>query len=86
MIKNFSETSLDNYSRLQMVILIEQLHELKKYKVETLYTAVSIADRYLINQAVTNNPTPDAVVLAVTAVMLAGKLEQEESPSFNVLS
>lgn len=47
---------------------------------------MSIADRYLINQAVTNNPTPDAVVLAVTAVMLAGKLEQEESPSFNVLS
>ena len=31
-----------------MVALIEQLHISKKYKIETLYSAVSIADRYLV--------------------------------------
>ena len=66
--------------------LIEKLHHLQQYKPETLYLATSIADRYIINQAIIGNSAPDAVVLAVTAVMLSGKLEQEESPSFNVLS
>ena len=66
--------------------LIEKLHFLQQYKPETLYLATSIADRFIVNQAIVGNSAPDAVVLAVTCVMLAGKLEQEESPSFNVLS
>lgn len=77
---------ITSQQRRGIVDLIEKLHKLQQYKPETLYLATSIADRYIINQAVTNNPGPDAVVLAVTAVMLAGKLEQEESPSFEVLS
>ena len=38
---------IDNYSRQRMVLLIEELYELKGYKLETLYQAVGLADRYL---------------------------------------
>ena len=33
--------------RREMVCLIERMHELKEYRLETLYLAVNIADRYL---------------------------------------
>ena len=38
---------MTNEKRKQMVNLIEQLHEVKNYRKETLYLAVSLADRYL---------------------------------------
>ena len=40
------------YTREQMVMLIEDLAQLKDYKPETLYLAVSLADRYLVHIAV----------------------------------
>ena len=33
--------------RREMVCLIERMHNLKEYRLETLYLAVNIADRYL---------------------------------------
>ena len=33
--------------RKEMVCLIEKMHRLKSYRLETLYLAVNIADRYL---------------------------------------
>ena len=35
-----------------MIALIEDLHSKKNYKEETLFIAVSIADRYLVNLTV----------------------------------
>ena len=35
-----------------MILLIEDLASIKQYKAETLYLAVSIADKYLVNVAV----------------------------------
>ena len=35
-------------------MLIEQLHAIKEYKIETLYLAVSLADRYLVHIAAQN--------------------------------
>ena len=84
--QKYKNLLITSRQRRGIVELIEKLHHLQQYKPETLYLATSIADRYIINQAIVGNSAPDAVVLAVTCVMLAGKLEQEESPSFNVLS
>ena len=36
------------FQREQMVMLIEELALFKKYRTETLYSAVNIADRYLV--------------------------------------
>ena len=43
---------ISSFARQQMVMLIEELCNIKEYKLETLYLAVSIADRYLVNIAV----------------------------------
>ena len=43
---------MTDYTRQQMVMLMEDLTLLKEYKTETLYLAVSIADRYLVHIAV----------------------------------
>ena len=58
-----------------MVILIEELNLLKEYKLETLYLAVSLADRYLVNIAIKGQPSPNLIALAVTSILLAAKLE-----------
>ena len=60
-----------------MVILIETLQQMKEYKDDTLYLAVSLADRYLsvlTNQKVEKSTCP--VILAVTCLLLAAKVEE----------
>ena len=63
------------YVREQMVLLIEQLHVVKDYKIETLHLAVSIADRYLVHLSVVTNEPPCLVTLAVISLLMAAKLE-----------
>ena len=41
-------------SRTHFVTLLEDINMIKNYKEETLYSAVSIADRYLVNLVVRN--------------------------------
>ena len=43
---------VSNDSRTHFVTLLEDIHMIKNYREETLYSAVSIADRYLVNLAV----------------------------------
>ena len=65
-----------------MVLLIEQLHEIKDYKVEALYLAVSLADRYLKKIISLKRKIPCLITLAVATILMAAKLEQPISPSF----
>ena len=39
---------VNRQTRRDMVLLIGELHLIKKYKIETLYMAVSLADKYLL--------------------------------------
>ena len=74
---------MTNYTRQQMVKLIEDFVLLKKYKTETLYHAVSLADRYLVNLAVEGRSSPCLITLAVVCTLMAAKLNQPIAPSFN---
>lgn len=65
-----------------MVKLIEDLALLKEYKVETLYLAVSLADRYLVHIAVAGQQAPCLITLSVVCLLMAAKLGQPISPSF----
>lgn len=58
-----------------MVMLIEDLCSVKEYKIETLYLAVSLADRYLVNIAVLGKVAPCLITLAVSCILMAAKLE-----------
>ena len=41
------KNEITHVERLHLVLLIEQLNAVKKYKPETAYLAVSLVDRYL---------------------------------------
>ena len=62
-----------------MVHLIRELHRKKGYRLETLYLAVSIADRYLCNL---RKRAPCLVLLSVASLLLAAKLNEAMRPSF----
>ena len=67
--------SITSAQRKRMVILIEDLHRHKGYKIDTLMLAVSIADRYLVNLAVEGQKAPCLVTLGVTCLLIGAKLE-----------
>ena len=65
-----------------MIDLMERLGEIKEYSIDTYFQAVSLLDRYL---AKTNR---DKLVkclgsLTVTCLLIAVKLEEPVSPSYN---
>ena len=55
---------------------------MKKYKVETLHTAVSLADRYLVKIIGQERNLPCLISLATVCLLMAAKLEENISPSF----
>ena len=54
---------------------MEELSDLKKYKIETFYLAVSLADRYLAKLARIEKEAPCLVTLSTTCTFMAAKLE-----------
>ena len=62
-------------------MLIEELHEIKDHKPQTLYTAVRIADRYLTMILDKDWPLPCLVTLAVTSLLMGAKIEEPMGPS-----
>ena len=66
-----------------MIVIIQELHRLKNYKVETLFVASTIADVYLAYLADKNERIPNLVNFATISILIAAKLEEAVSPSFN---
>jgi hypothetical protein len=63
---------------------IQYLHRKKDgYKPETMHLAGNIGDRYLKYLTRTGQKAPPMAVLATTAILMAAKIEQPISPSFN---
>ena len=66
-----------------MILMIEELNNLKRYKIETLYLAVSLADKCLLYLVAKNKKPPCLIKLAATCTLIAAKLEEPMSPSIN---
>ena len=66
-----------------MILLIEILNKKKSYKLETFFLAVNVADRYLSALAKQGSEAPSHVLLALTAIMIAGKSNESLRPSFD---
>lgn len=62
-------------SRRHMITLIEDIHSAKGYKEETLYLAMSLADRFLVSLAVQGSVAPCLIRLSVICILMAAKLE-----------
>jgi len=82
-IENNKEDDMINYTREQLVLVIESLHETKHYKLETLYHAVSLADRFLAQTIAKKETKPCLLTLPVTCLIIAAKLHEEMSPSIS---
>ena len=74
---------MTNEKREKMVVLMERLHAIKKYRTETLYQAVNLADRYLARFLVNGQEALCMMTLAVTCLLIAAKLGEALAPSFN---
>ena len=59
------------------------LHYKKGYRLETLFAAQNIFDRYLYRIGHWNMTDKKYMLLATIATLLSAKLEQDTSPSFN---
>ena len=69
--------------RHDLIKLIDDIHICKGYREETFYLAVSIADKFLVFQTIRKRPIPCLVNLSLICCLMAAKLEQPISPSFN---
>lgn len=68
--------------RLYMVTVIMEVHRLKNYREETLYLALSIADRFLAALLEQGRASPCLIHLAFVSILMAAKLEEPMQPSF----
>ena len=59
-----------------MVTMIEELAMLAAYKLETIYYAVNIADRYLKSLVPRDEISPCLVQLGLTSLLIAAKLDE----------
>lgn len=64
-----------------MQILID-LHRKKEYKIETLFLAANIFDRYIHSLGVRNFAKQQIASLSCICMLMAAKLEQPISPNF----
>ena len=80
--KKSSEKFLTAHDRSYGIQKIFDLHQKKDYKVETLFIATSIFDRYIHAIGVQNFMKHQVVNLATISILMAAKLEQPISPSF----
>jgi cyclin B len=62
---------------------VQDLSKKKEYKQETTHLAGSLADRYLSIILDEGKPVPNLFLLGATVMLMAAKLEQPISPSFN---
>ena len=76
---SLSSSWMSNATRQSLIALLEHLHEARRYSIETLHLAVSLADRHLANlirRGVTEEGSPCLATLAVTCVTMAAKIEE----------
>ena len=72
--------------RSKVILLMKHLSEAMLFRTETLYVAVSIMDRYLINLIAKDKKGPCLVTLGVTCLMIAAKLENAKRASYRELA
>ena len=74
---------INAYDRSYGIQRIFALHAKKGYKHETLFVAANIMDRYIYMLGPTNFHKSEMVGLATISMLMAAKLEEPMSPSFN---
>lgn len=66
-----------------LISIVQDLTKKKDYKQETMHLAGNLADRYLSTILAQGKPVPNIYALGAIVMLMAAKLEQPISPSFN---
>ena len=72
---NPTKWQITHEERVHLALLIKSLSESKKYKEETHYLAISLADRYLECQTRSHETLPCLVSLGLVCLLIAAKIE-----------
>ena len=72
--------------RSKAIALMSHMSDGMSFRIETLYVAVSIVDRYLINLISLDKKAPCLVTLGVVSMLIAAKLGNSKIASFRKLS
>ena len=83
--KSRSYLQIEIIDRESMVALLQELHRIKKYHIETLFLACSIADRFLAKLAKRRFCAPNLVQLATVSLLIAAKLYEHVNPCFDIM-
>ena len=78
--KSHQMSQLDRSYAIQKIF---DLHQQKNYKIETLFVACSILDRYLFTIGFKTFKREDMCKLATISILMAAKIEQPISPSYS---
>ena len=78
-----SVASFSYHDRERLISIIQDLTKKKEYKQETMHLASHLADRYLSISLSEGKSVPNLFALGATVMLMAAKLEQPISPSFN---
>ena len=76
---------MEPIERETMIALIQELHRIKKYCIETFFLACSIADRFLSKLGERQLHAPNLVCLATVSLLLAAKLLEHKRPCFDMM-
>ena len=71
--------------RAMMIVLIEYYCYCKHYRWETLFLAINLADRYIIELAKIDSKLPKLAALACTCIFIAAKAEEHKIPNLHIL-
>ena len=66
-----------------MITVILEIQKFKNYKEETLFLAISLADRYLAKLMQIGQHSPCLIHLSFVCILMAAKMEEPMQPSFN---
>ena len=75
---------MNDYDRETMIALMQEIHRIKRYRIETLFLACSILDRFLQKLSETGIEAPNLVLLATVGLMIAAKLNEHAKPCFEL--
>lgn len=78
-----SVAAFSYHDREKLISIVQDLTKKKEYKQETMHLAGNLADRYLSIVLPQGKPLPSLFALGATVMLMAAKLEQPISPSFN---
>ena len=70
-----SSLKVTSDQRNKVILVMKKLNDAMGYKLETLFKAVSVVDRYLIHLSLLRRKAPCLVTVGFTCLMIGAKLE-----------